>query len=74
MTSEYALGNIHAGNGKAEEHIRTTALSEDHAAYGAPKSRIALSQIDEGDMYRLGRQQELNVRKSFIISILTGRG
>ena len=64
MTSEYALGEIHAGDGKAGEHIRSTAKPEGHADYGAPKSHIALSRIDEGDMYRLGRQQELNVRET----------
>lgn len=64
MASEYALGDIHAGDGKAGEQIRTTALPNSHAGYGAPKSNIPLSRIDEGDMYRLGRQQELNVTKT----------
>ena len=64
MASEYTLGDIHAGDGKAGEHVRTTAKPERDADYGAPRSMITLSRIDEGDMYRLGRQQELNVRKS----------
>lgn len=66
MTSEYALADIQNGNGKAEEHVHTTAVParEAYVGYDAPKSHIPLSQIDEGDMYRLGRQQELNVRNS----------
>lgn len=64
MASEYTLGDIHADDGKAGEHIRTTARPEKDLGYGTPKSTITLSRIDEGDMYRLGRQQELNVRKS----------
>lgn len=64
MASDYTIGDIHAGDGKAREHVRTTAKPERDTDYGAPKSIITLSRIDEGDMYRLGRQQELNVRKS----------
>lgn len=69
MAAEYTLGDVHAGEGKAGEHIRTTARPEREADYAAPKSIITLSRIDEGDMYRLGRQQELNVRKPWIIPI-----
>ena len=63
MTSQYPLGDIHPDHGKEEGHVHTTALPEEHADYGTVKSRVTLTQIDEGDMYRLGKQQELNVRK-----------
>lgn len=65
MTSKSTLADSHTGNGKAEEDVHTTAVParEAYVGYGAPKSHIHLSQIDEGDMYRLGRQQELNVRE-----------
>ncbi len=36
---------------------------EDLGVPGMRKSNIPLTQIDEGDMYRLGKEQELNVGK-----------
>lgn len=72
MASDFALGNIHAGDGKAGERVRASALPENHGALGAPRPNISLSRIDEGDMYRLGRQQELNVRRCFSVSNLDG--
>lgn len=50
------MGELKNGNGT----VHTSALP-DEAVYGAPKSNISLTQIDEGDMYRLGKTQELNV-------------
>lgn len=55
MATEHEMKN---GNG----NIHTAALPEEDVNYGAPKSNISLTQIDEGDMYRLGKKQELNVR------------
>lgn len=56
-TTDYDMGELKNGNGT----VHTSALPEEAAAYGAPKSNISLTQIDEGDMYRLGKTQELNV-------------
>ena len=55
--AEYDLAELKNGNGT----VHTSALPEEAAGYGAPKSNINLTQIDEGDMYRLGKTQELNV-------------
>lgn len=72
MTSEYALQGMRPGNANAQEHVHTSALPEKHDDYGVQKSHITLTQIDEGDMYRLGRQQELNVRESPNVVIRKG--
>lgn len=57
-TSNYDLADIKNGNGNIHAHdIREQDLGLDVA----PKSNISLTQIDAGDMYRLGKTQELNV-------------
>lgn len=57
-TSDYDLAEIKNGNGNVHTHdVREQDLGLD----APPKSNISLTQIDAGDMYRLGKKQELNV-------------
>lgn len=56
--STYDLAEIKNGNG----NVRTRDVREHDLGLDAPpKSHISLTQIDAGDMYRLGKKQELNV-------------
>lgn len=57
-TPDYDLAEIKNGNGNVHTHnLRDQDLGLDVA----PRSHISLTQIDAGDMYRLGKTQELNV-------------
>ena len=57
-TSKYDLDEIKDANGMVRTHDVT---EQDLGLNTPPKSHISLTQIDAGDMYRLGRKQELNV-------------
>ncbi|MCJ1469212.1 hypothetical protein MMC07_007845 [Pseudocyphellaria aurata] len=62
-TPDYALADIKNGNGNVHTHnLRDHDLGLDVA----PRSHISLTQIDAGDMYRLGKTQELNRNFRFI--------
>ena len=52
------------GTSKLQGQVHTRPLPDDDGGYGPRKSHISLTQIDEGDMYRLGKKQELNVREA----------
>lgn len=58
-TSNYHLTEIKNANGNVLTH---DVREQDMGVLDAqPKSNISLTQIDAGDMYRLGKTQELNV-------------
>lgn len=57
-TSKYDLDEIKSANGMVRTHDVT---EQDLGVNTPPKPHISLTQIDAGDMYRLGRKQELNV-------------
>lgn len=59
--TEYNLGELKNGSST----IHTTSTPDEGIGYGESKPNITLTQIDEGDMYRLGKTQELNVRDVF---------
>lgn len=56
--SDYDLAERKNGNGTVHSHDQQEA---DLGVEVSSKLHISMTQIDEGDMYRLGKKQELNV-------------
>ena len=65
-SQQYSLDEIKNGNG----NVHTHDLPDHELGNDAPKSHISLTKIDESDMYRLGKKQELNVCNNLEIPAL----
>lgn len=63
---QYNLAELKNGNG----NVQTYARPDDEQGIDAPKSHTSLTKIDETDMYRLGKKQELNVCNTAVLVAL----
>lgn len=66
-SQQYTLAEIKNGNG----NVHTHDLPDHELGIDAPKSHISLTKIDESDMYRLGKKQELNVCDTVLPALIT---